>query len=297
MGWLLALSITYFVIQLFSSIAAVLLNSLIVIGLVNVSSLHTPSNVALGCMCCTDFLIGILSIPLWALNVSMTFGDSYQDNIQSYLAIAKVYLSFTGLSSLFMTLVNLDRFVAICYPFKNLKYVTLRLYAVIAICVFVIYMLLMGAAILLDMQYHSNVSAATFFTIFSITTIMLIVCNRKVLKVICRHRREIASVESNTDRNNARFQSETNRYRVIITLVILYVCCQVPQIITFLIIVCRANQFSISLYLFFRVSDILLLFNSFLNPLVYCLRIKSIRNAVKRVLSCQKHSENHLSPQ
>ena len=288
MGWLLAFSIAYFFIQLFSSIAAVLLNSLIVIGLVNVSSLHTPSNAALGCMCCTDFFIGILSIPLWALNVSITFGGSNQDNIQAFLAIAKVYLSFTGLSSLFMTLVNLDRFVAICYPFKNLQYVTIKLYAVTAICVFVIYILLTGAAILIDMQYYSNVSAAVFFTILSITTIMLIVCNWKILKVIRRHRREIVSVERNTDSHNTRFQSETNRYRVIIILMILYVFCQVPQIIAFLIIVCRANQFSISLYLFFGVSDILLLLNSFLNPLVYCLRIKSIRNAVKRVLSCHE---------
>ena len=127
-----------------------------------------------------------------------------------------------------------------------MQYVTIKLYAVIAICVFVTYILLMGAAIFIEMQYHANVSAAMFFTILNTTTIMLIVCNWKILKVIRRHRREIVSVERNTDRHNTRFQNETNRYRVIIILVILYVCSQVPHIIAFLIIASRAIYLSVS---------------------------------------------------
>ena len=128
-----------------------------------------------------------------------------------------------------------------------MQYVAKKSYSVIAICVFVICILMMDTAILIGMKYHSNVSAAIFFSLNSITTIMIIVCNWKILKVIRRHRREIASVERNIDRNNTRFQCETSWYQVTIPLVTFYSFYQVLQIITFFIIVCPAIHISITL--------------------------------------------------
>ena len=288
----IVVSIVYFSIQLFLSLGSVCLNSLVVIGLVKDTSLHTPSNAVLGLLGCCDLLIGVLSLSVWSLNVLLTFGNSNTSNFEAFYAIAEVYFAFSGLSSLFIMFLSLDRLTAICYPFKYLQRATLNLYIAISMPISVIYMMMMGTPISVDLRYHSIIASSIFITIVSTAMIILIYCNWRILKVILRQRREIASTECNIERQHTRLQRESNRYRIIVILVILYIFCQAPQLIGLLIVLTDMFQYSTSLHIFFLVSDILLMLNSFFNPLVYCFRIPSFRRAVKDILSFRRQSVN-----
>ena len=287
MAWLTVVALLHFFIPPILSIAAILLNGLILIALVKTRSLHTPSNALLGCLCCSDLLIGILYISRWALHASVAFGKPYLNHVESLQIIVILHLVLTGLSSLFMTLVNFDRFAAICYPYKYVQYTTLRLHAVISISIFFIYVIIMCVTFPVDMRFHSNATAVNFFIVFSITTIILIVCNWMIFKVILRHRKDIASTERSINRQHDRFQSDSNRYRIILILLIIFVVCKVPQIIIYFIAISSITEVGTSIFVLLGVSDILLLLNSFLNPLVYCFRITSFQMAVKDVLCCR----------
>ena len=284
----------YLSIILSISICNIFLNGLIVTGLVKKTSLHTPSNALLGLLCCCDLLLGILAVPYYALSLPVVFDNTYHGNFEFVLALVKACSILTGLSALLLTLVNLDRLVAICYPFKYLQYVTIKLYIIICVSIIVIYLLMVGVAYPLDTLYKSKIATSLLVAIFSITMIIVIGCNCIIFKVIRRHRREIASTERNINRQHARFQREANRYRIVVILVVIFVICQAPSIIMYLTNLIPIFQYTDALGKFSLLSDILIYLNSVLNPIVYCLRIKSFRHAVKGVMYCRGHVHHWL---
>ena len=279
--------IAFLIIQFVLSLSVVILNGLIMAAFVKKKTLQTPSNAVLGCLCCSDLLIGILTLPIWGIYVSLALNHSFWDNKLLMISIAEAFLVFTGLSSLFMLLVTLDRFTAICHPYKYLEHAVAKRYAVISACTCACYIFLFTATYIIDKLYQIYSVAIVIITVFSATSFILICCNLKILKVIRRHRREIVSVERQINSQNSGFSRETKRYHTIVLLVILYFSCKVPHIALFVFILMQKLRFTVSLFILAKVSDILLLVNSICNPLVYCLSISSFRNAVKEILCCR----------
>ena len=283
MGALEVVAAVYVFVQPTISVCVVVLNCLLIIALAKSRSLQAPSNTVLGCLCSCDLLIGILTLFLWGLNISMTFSNSDYESRNLFSASAKVYLGFTGLSSLFMVMVSLDRYAAICHPYQYLGYSTPKLYTIISASASTVYAIVIILAYVMDNIYDVHVCSVIYAITFIATTTILIYCNWKIWRVIRRHRREIASVERHGD-----ISSETKRYRIIIILTILYAVCKLPLIMLYLLLFIRNFGIIEPLRILGFVSDILLVLNSFLNPLVFCFRITGFRNAVKKLLCCQR---------
>ena len=279
--------IVFLIIQFVLSLSVAILNGLMMVAFVKKRTLQTPSNGVLGCLCCSDLLIGILTLPIWGIYVSLALNNSFWDSKHLMISIAEAFLVFTGLSSLFMMLVTLDRFTAICHPYKYIQYAVAKRYIVTSVGICSCYVFIFGVAYAIDKLYQVHSVAIIIITVFSATSFILICCNLKIIKVIRRHRREIVSVERQINRHNNRFSRETKRYHSIVLLVILYFFCKAPHIALFLFILMQKLRFTVSLYVLAKVSDILLLLNSMCNPLVYCLSISSLRNAVKEIF-CRK---------
>ena len=288
MTWFVIFMVIYYAIKLLLSISVVILNGLLLFACAKKRSLRTPSNAVLGCLCCIDLLIGIVTLALWVLHVLLSFSNSYYDIIEPFIAISRVYWMVTGLSSLFMQIVNLDRYAAICHPFKYMQYGTTKIYVIVSACICFFYALLMSVTYITDNLYNIHSEFTVFLIIFSAATITLIYCNWQVFKVLRRHRRQIESVGRISDGQCRGFQSETKRYRVILLLIILFAVCKLPHIIVYTLIVIVKVYWTFSFYIFVLVSDFLLLLNSLANPLVYYLRIRMFRNAVKEVFCCQR---------
>lgn len=286
MNWFPIFTVTYHAVKLFLSISVVILNGLILFACAKKRSLRTPSNAVLGFLCCIDLVIGIVTLPLSVLHVLISFSNSYYDMIAPFIAISRVYWMVAGLSTLFMKLVNLDRYAAICHPFKYMQLGTTKIYVITSACTCLVYALLMSVTYFMDNLYNTYSEFMVFVIVFSAAKITLIYCNWQVFKVLRRHRRQITSVERINDGQCRGFQSETKRYRVILLLVILFAVCKLPHIISYVLIVIVKAYWTLSFYTFVLVSDFLLLLNSLVNPLVYYLRIRVFRNAVKEVFCC-----------
>ena len=275
-------------IEALLAVLVVLLNACVLITLVRKQALHTPSNTVLGCLCCSDLLIGIISIPPSAILMSLEF-ESYNDNKEIIYATAtKLLTSLNGLSSLFIILVNLDRYAAICYPFKYLQYATTKRFTIIAVSSFSIYAILMLVATLVDAYISSYSEYVAFTTIFIATILILMHCHWKLFRVTARHRREIASTQRSSGLEQNESYGDANRYMIIVILVVLFLLCKVPSIIYFLLLIIK--EFGDGMFLLALFSNIIILCNSLLNPILYCYRISVFRDAIKEVLRCQRPS-------
>ena len=298
MDWFDILVILHLIVQFLLFIFVVILNGTFMLALVKKRALHAPSNAALGCLCCSDLLIGILTMPVWALNTSIIHNESLYDSTELFVEIAKVYWIFSGFSSLFVMLVNLDRYAAICHPFTYMQHATAKLYVVTAISACAIYALMVGFAYLVDKLYDVYCTGVIYIMITSITTLILVYCTWKIFNVIRRHRREIASVENMSNgQPQGRFQRETKRHHTIILLVALHFICKMPHIISYMLVNMHIVPFNIVLLIVSAASDNLLLLNSLLNPLVYYFSVAIFRAAMKAVLRCKSSVQNGASLQ
>ena len=61
------------------------------------------------------------------------------------------------------------------------------------------------------------------------------------------------------------------------------VVCYVPQFIVKIVIFLSTKRFS-NLFIFLRMADVLVFFNSTLNPFLFCWKIEEVRRAVKQTI-------------
>ena len=286
MSWLSIILKVHISCQLLLSTIVVVLNGPFLITLVRNGSLHTPSNSILGCLCFSDLSIGMVTFFLWSCNIPALM-DISMDNGNTLFLIIKIYDVFTGFSAIFIAAVNLDRYFAICHPFKYLQYATAKLYAIASVCACLLYTGLVSSSILIDNIY--NTLSVYMVVMITVTIAIMIVtyCSWRIFKVIHRHSREIASVGQLHGRQNSGYHHDSKRYQLIVALVIIFAVCNLPRIVSvFVVIVCGIREFSQGLSIYASVSDTLVLLNSCINPIVYVVRIRLFRNAVKEIICC-----------
>ena len=96
---------------------AIIGNSIFMITLLKTRSLHTPSNVLLGSLCFSDLLVAFITQPIHlSFHIKMLIDRSINNTLFEVSAAALQFC--VGLSFQFAILVTLDRFVAICYPYR-----------------------------------------------------------------------------------------------------------------------------------------------------------------------------------
>ena len=284
MGLLQVSAIIYLCCQLILCISAIFFNGLYLIALVKKRSLRTPSNTILGCLCCSDLLIGILTLPLWAYNVLLYANNAVYLNFQKRIVFSMGFLVFMSLSSIFMILVNLDRYAAICHPFKYLQYATSRLYAVISTCSCFFYLTAITTALVLDNIFNTFSAAVIVMIVVCSALITFLYCTWKIIKVIHKHRREIAT----SSRQHSGLQSETIRHRIVTVLTVVFVFFKVPSFIPYVLFVIGKVEVTGAMLMFGMFSSLLLPLNSLVNPLIYYFRIEVLRNAMVDLLCVQR---------
>ena len=223
---------------------------------------------------------------MWSLDISEII-DSSLNNSESYYIVFEIYFILAGFSSIFVILINADRYAAICHPYKYLQYATAKLYAASSLCACLTYAVLISISFVVDRAYSTASNSIIIIAFISFATLSLMHCSWKVALVTRRHRREIAAVERSSGRQHSGYRHETKRYRVILFIGILFVLCKIPHITTRILSFIPSAQSTDVLMHFALVSNLFLLLNSLLNPLIYLFRMKVFRKAMKEVLCCK----------
>ena len=125
------LFVLIFSLNIFLTITATLGNTLILIALHKVSSIHPPTKVLLRCLAMSDFCVGVIVQPLLAAFL-MELASGKWHILHPTLSIFN--FTFCGFSLLTATAISVDRLLALVLGLRYRHTVTLRRVRCLVVC-------------------------------------------------------------------------------------------------------------------------------------------------------------------
>ncbi|XP_044169371.1 melanocyte-stimulating hormone receptor-like [Acropora millepora] len=266
-----------FSLNIFLAITATLGNTLILIALHKVSSIHPPTKCLLRCLAMTDFCVGIIVQPLFAAFLMQIATGKWRI---VYLTLSTFNFTFCGLSFATATVISVDRLLALLLGLRYRHTVTLRRVRCLIVC-FLLASIVIGFIYSLSSRDFANsagfvvIITSLFLSVFSHVKIRL-----KLQQHQARVRQQHAGHEQAT---GGAISLNIERYKKIVSTMALVqlalVFCYFPLFI-FLTLATTTNWLKTG-SIFHSSSLTVVYFNSTLNPILYCWKIREIREAVK----------------
>ena len=270
------------------SISAVLLNSLFITALKRKRSFYSPATAILGCLCCSDLVVGVVTLPAWIANITLHNTPLYDLQKLTWLRLlGYVGVAFANLSVHFIAMVNLDRYVAIIHPFTYVTHATCNLWIIISICSGTIWLVLMAVMYVLHEVLDLETDYIITFIFYSIMATTIIYCNWNICGVILKQRRAISSNGKESQGHHQRFSFEKKQYYLVVFLILILILCKIPFLMSFLYRRFSSKGHMLARGILSICSDFGIILNSLLSPLVYYLRLRMFQIAVKEVLCCR----------
>ena len=246
--------------------------------------LHSPSFMLLCCLALSDLLVGAICQPSFVAFKIAELGDDFTayctfrmfSDISSYIT--------SGISLLVLAAVSVDRLLALTLHLRYSTVVTgprvfqttFLLWSFATACVVLKFFISYGDWIFLSL------------VIFLLALIVITLSTYKIFQIARRHQRQI------NNQNMVAMSLQTNTVNVLrckksaVTIIYVYgllLIFYLPFCAT--IFVANVIGYTLTVKIAYGFTSTAVFFNSFLNPLVYCWRIREIRRAVKNVLRRQ----------
>jgi len=273
--------ICFLVMNILIAITAFLENSLILVALHKECSLYPPTKLLFRCLAITDLCVGLISSPV--LVVHWIFVVSARWNICRYTFRITIFPGYVlCLVSLFtVTAISVDRLLALMLGLTYKHVVTMKQMRVIVTIFWVVS--IFGALVFfwnrLITLYYSYVALTVCLVIstFSYT---------KIFHTLRLHQIQVKNQDFQEQTRRTIPQRNIARYRRTVNSVLLL---QLALIICYLpygIADALKNHIKLSPTVYFarQMTMTLVYFNSSLNPILYCWKIREVRQAVKRTV-------------
>ena len=256
-------------------------NTTILLAIKTTCDLHTPSFVLLGSLAASDLLVGLVCQPLF---VAFKIAE-LERNLNAYcwlrLLQSRTAWTTSGVSLLTVAAVSVDRLLALTL---HLRYETLVTVPRVLQITFLFWIFSIILNVVLTF-WMTNVWLFFPMANFFLTFIVITISTWKIFQTVLRHQRQI------NDQNAAVSHLQNNTVNVLkcrksaVTVLYVYglfVICFVPYIATSIIEVLLG--FTTKVLIAYDLCETAIYISSFLNPIVYCLRIRKMRRAVKNML-------------
>ena len=263
------------------SVTAFLGNALIIFALPKVSTLHRSSKLFFSCLAWSDLSVGLVSEPLYItflLSPEDTILCYYSDIISNTAAVV-----FCGVSFQTITAISVDRLLALSLGLRYRHTVTTR-----RVRVFVIVPCLTSSAAsltyLFDEQLiHTSITCIGILICAAVSTF----CYTKIYLTLRHYHSQVHENTHQEPQGEGRTPLNMARYRKTVSSVLWVqlsiVACYLPySIIAILITVLKT--YPPSLDVVWELTFTLLMFNSSLNPILYCWKIAGVRQAVMKTI-------------
>lgn len=252
-------------------------NSVILQAIWKTQELHSPSFTLLFYLAVSDLLVGLICQPFY---VAYKLAELGNDCFSAYCVLRMIQTisgwTTSGVSLLILSVVSVDRLLALTL---HLRYTTI-----------VTVPRVRGTAIFLWIFTITGVMSRFFLKNWVIfPTVMLLftllvtaLSTLKIFQIVRRHQRQICLQEQNVQNNTINV---LKCRRSAVTILYIYGLC-----LTFYLPLCAtmlADSFfgyTLTVKIAYDYAATAIFINSFLNPVVYCLRIGEIRRAVKTTL-------------
>ena len=276
------------VLNIFLSITASLGNALILVALRKETSLHPPTKLLFRCLAVTDLCVGLITQPLYAIAV-MPHSSKINWVVLNYFITGNYISSYMlcGVSGLTSTAISVDRLLALSLGLRYRNVVTLtRVQAVL------IFFWLIGVTAGLMYLWSDGI---TWIIVFVFVILCLVTSIFSYTKIYLKLREHQAQVQDHGHQGQMSGEGITlniERYKktvssiswVQFTLIVCYVPYGIESIIWMNGISTNHSWLS---------TATLVYLSSSLNPILYCWKMREVREAVKdttRQFCCQAAS-------
>ena len=282
---LAGMSAAFVALNTFFSITAILGNILILIALNKVTSICPPTKLLFRCLAVTDLCVGLVTQPLFTVKLLASLNDNEFSYVASIEVISSQVLS--GVSLLTSTAISVDRLLALSLGLRYRYVVTLRRVRALIISFWFLIAASVGCLFILEIY---------FFVYAVVMLISLLISAISYANIYFRLRHLLLHVQGHVHQRehlppNGVVPSALNlaRYKKTVSIIAwvqlgLFAC--YSPICIALISSHFEKFFSKNIIYFFLC---LLFLNSSLNPILYCWKIREVKQAVKdtvRQLNC-----------
>ena len=292
-----AFSMTAIILNVPSFPVTILMNVLVIMGVKTRRRLQRKYNILLACLAGTDLLVGAASQPtLIAGEIYVIKGLSLIEYCRYYEETHLIFYIPLFASLFHLTLISMERFVAIKYTFR---YVTIVTEFRLKIAVVSSWVIACCPAILqsLSEKLQTQIRVTSMlFIYFNISLILF--CHLSVYFVTRRHEKQI-KCEQVIPQAAADFAKEKKALKTTRIILMALVVCTLPMISygVFVHVFFQSSSYIVNvIVLSHPVVNFVLSLNSLCNPIIYCFRNKTFRKTCKELLKlkCTNFNENTL---
>ena len=268
---------------------ATLGNVLILVALRNVSSIHPPTKLLFRCLAITDLCVGLLCQPIyvyvWYITISLDIGNFIVELAYVYMFIINVLVAVSILTS---AAISVDRLLALLLGLRYRHVVTLCRVRVVIACVWFIAVSNASLFCVARILFHDKLELASLWTVRAFAIFSIIVSTFSYTKIFFTLRHQQAQVQNHVQpEQSSRVRSVLNiaRYKKTVYSVawiqFAMLACYGPYIV-------MAFLWSFGIIDYSKIAGevffCLVFLNSSLNPVLYCWRIKDVRQEVKNTI-------------
>ena len=269
-------SASFAAVHIFLSITAFLGNSLTLVALHKISSLHPPSKLLYRCLATTDLLVGLVAQPLYVTYLMSVVHEHWS---LCHYVIEAAYITsvaLCGVSLLTMAVISVDRLLALLLGLRYKEIVTLkRIYIIIAS--FWVLCLVASLCTIFDQRITDlNVSI-----VLPLSLLISLASYTKIFRTLRHHQAQVQQQPSQPNAlNMARYRKAVHSALWVQSALVV---CYTPFLILF-IVVSYSKTYSSHLGVAWEMTSVLVYFNSTLNPFLYCWKIIEVRRAMKQTI-------------
>ena len=278
-----AVTVILIIMNIITAPVTSLLNGLVIIAVKTKSRLKTKSNIALGRLATTDCFMGVIGQPTFiALNIVIL----QVEGSNTYCFIRKLsnaVVTVLGRASLLhLALIYLDRYIAIKHPYRYTNMVTTS--RILCSSAFVWIVALVSTATPFFSNNNPLGQLSNGSTIIEFSCAENIIFCQVVLYYEARRQEKQIAAHNVSEDGRQKFVKEKKALELTTTALFLLVVSFSPLIVVTILIRISFIQSIHAARIAKKTAGFLILLNSLINPVIYCIRRRQFRVAFIEIL-------------
>ena len=252
------------------------LNALIIIAVKTKHRVKTKSNLAIASLSSTDGIMGVIGQPLFTSWVTAELQGNTSSTYCIRTLLSRIALRVLGIASLsHLAMMNVERYIAIKHPLQYETIVTENRLTCLSVLLWITAILLTVPLSFADNNLYLTVDNSTMFLCMAIA---IFYCQIVLCYETLRHQKEIAAQQVSLEARE-KFLKEKKAFKLTTTVLFFLILCYLPLILARTLIsksvIKSVNLACIALF----AGIIVAIFNSIVNSIIYCVRIRQFRVA------------------
>ena len=270
-----------FSLNIFLAITATLGNTLALIALHKVSSIHPPTKFLLRWLAMTDFCVGVIVQPLFAAFFMEIASGKWQI---LYMTLSTLNFTFCGFSLTIAAVICVDRLLALLLGLRYRHTVTLRRVRCLVVCL-LLFVMVIG---LIYSLYSRSLADSVGFVVIITSLFLSVFSHTKIFLKLRQHQAQVRRHHVGHGRaNGGEIPLNIEQLKRIVSTM---------AWVQLALVLCHSSMFifliqsTVTIAEWYKVGSIfhvsaltvtVVYFNSTLNAILYCWKIREVRQAVK----------------